>query len=67
MRNGPLVTVEPLKLAVYKGDGPFCNLHGSHSYSYSKNSCFLRDGCLPLLVNSWMWHVDLTDQLSAKE
>ena len=47
MRNGPLVTVEPLKLAVYEGDEPFCNLHGSHSYSYSKNSCSLGDGCLP--------------------
>ena len=47
MRNGPLVTVESLKLAVCEGDGPFSNLHGSHSYSYSKNSCSRGDGCLP--------------------
>ena len=66
MRNGPLVTVEPLKLAVYEGDGPFCNLHGSHSYSYSKNSCPLGDGCLPYWSIPY-WHVDLTDKLSAKE
>lgn len=67
MRNGPLVTVESLKLAVYEGDGPFCNLHGSHSYSYSKNKLFSRRWVFTLLVNSWMWHVDLTDKLSAKE